>query len=403
MYEELVSNTSFLGIAPKAGQYISRNNGVLYGTGNILGYKRIRKKSDFDKKHAIGDKSVPTFAIVPEEAETVKLIFEYYAAGYGLRRIKSMLIADGRKNSSGEVKWFESSISRLLSNPMYIGKQYQCQTEVTDFLEHTVKKNKKEDYVLIEGDFEPIISEELFNKVQEIKAQHQVKSSEGQEYGCKVSSDKWMNKLECGCGSRFQQYKWRKNESTGEVVKGYACRHRMVDGSEEYRMKRGMPTANACSMPSIPAWKFDFIAQTIFSQIWKDKKESILKFYDFVARGYNDDTGISSRYEHLKRQQQRFKRKLDSLTELYTEGEITIEQYRSKKKEYQQQLDNIEMELTSIGNNGGNSEDDVKHKLLEIKNTLNSIANFDGEWIDECVVQNYIDKVVCIYRPKSAV
>ena len=104
----------------KAGQYISRANGVLYGTGNILGYKRIRRKSDPDKKNAIGDKSVPTFEVVPEQAETVRLIFEMYAEGYGLKRIKNYLEQNGYKTATGKTKWFESSLSRILGNPMYI-------------------------------------------------------------------------------------------------------------------------------------------------------------------------------------------------------------------------------------------------------------------------------------------
>ncbi len=341
----------------KAGQYISRNNGVLYGTGNILGYTRIRKKSDSDKRNAIGDKSVPTFAIIPEEAETVKLIYEWYALGYGIRRIKSMLEAEGRKNSAGKTRWFDSTISRILSNPMYIGKQYQCMTETIDFLNHTIKKNKKEDYILIEGDFEPIISEELFNKVQELKSQHQVKNFENKEYGCKVANDKWINKLECGCGSRFQQYHWRTNETTGEQIKGYACRHRIVDGSTEYRKKRNMPAINACDMPSMPAWKFDFMALTIFSQM-------------------------------------RFKTKMSALLELFTEGDITKADFRDKRAEYQKQLETIENELASIGYSEDSTESRNKQKLTEIKQTLDTMMDFEGEWISDCIVQNYVDKVV---------
>lgn len=53
----------------RAGQKISREKGVLYGTGNILGYKRVNG----------------TYVIDPEQAYTVQKIFELYAAGYGCR------------------------------------------------------------------------------------------------------------------------------------------------------------------------------------------------------------------------------------------------------------------------------------------------------------------------------
>ena len=51
----------------KAGQKISRDNGVLYGNGNILGYDRVGE----------------TYVINEEQAETVRMIFDLYLQGYG--------------------------------------------------------------------------------------------------------------------------------------------------------------------------------------------------------------------------------------------------------------------------------------------------------------------------------
>ena len=56
----------------KAGQRISRENGVLYGSGNILGYDR---------------KPGETYTINPEQAETVRIIFELYSKGYGEKKV----------------------------------------------------------------------------------------------------------------------------------------------------------------------------------------------------------------------------------------------------------------------------------------------------------------------------
>lgn len=53
----------------RAGQKISRDNGVLYGNGNIIGYDR--------------DKAKGTYVINPEQAETVRIIFDLYSKGYG--------------------------------------------------------------------------------------------------------------------------------------------------------------------------------------------------------------------------------------------------------------------------------------------------------------------------------
>ena len=379
----------------KAGQYIARNNGVLYGNGNILGYDRIRKRSDPDKRNAIGDRKVPTFAIVPEQAETVRMIFNLYAEGYGLRRIKNQLELLGRKNSKGEVKWFDSTITKVLENPMYIGKQYQGKTTVTDYLTHKIRHNAKEDYVLVEGDFEPIISEELFYKVQSMKKNKSTKDAFGRAYGYKASTDKWIQRLECGCGSGFQRYKWRVNKTTGEEVLGYTCRHRVVDGSAEFRKKKGLPIEDACSMPSMPAWKFDFMAMQIFSVLWGDRQDCILDVYKFIAENYQVDiSSQESRGDSLKKEIERYKHKSQALIDLYTDGSITLEQFKEKQGEFKSRLCSLENELKELEPKLKSSDQVTQENLEKIKETLNRLVDYDSEHASDELVANFVDKIV---------
>lgn len=381
----------------KAGQYISRANGVLYGTGNILGYKRIRRKSDPDKKNAIGDKSVPTFEVVPEQAETVRLIFEMYAEGYGLKRIKNYLEQNGYKTATGKTKWFESSLSRILGNPMYIGKQYQCQTEVLDFLSHRVKKNSKEDYVLIEGDFEPIISEELFQKVQEIRASKVVKAGfTGKSHGVRQSKDKWILKLECGCGSGFQRYKWRTNASTGEEIGGYACRHRVTDGSTEFRKSKGMPIDDTCSLPSIPEWKLDYMALEIFKKIWGNQADTIFEVYRLISQNYHiEQVKTRESPEYLEKQIQKCQSRLVALVDLYTDGDISLEVYRSKRDEYTSRMETLKAQLKEITANSGDTQEElIKERLIAIKQLLDDMALCNKEKSPNELINNFVDKIV---------
>lgn len=381
----------------KAGQYISRANGVLYGTGNILGYKRIRRKSDPDKKNAIGDKSVPTFEVVSEQAETVRLIFEMYAEGYGLKRIKNYLEQNGYKTATGKTKWFESSLSRILGNPMYIGKQYQCQTEVLDFLSHRVKKNSKEDYVLIEGDFEHIISEELFQKVQEIRASKVVKAGfTGKSHGVRQSKDKWILKLECGCGSGFQRYKWRTNASTGEEIGGYACRHRVTDGSTEFRKSKGMPIDDTCSLPSIPEWKLDYMALEIFKKIWGNQADTIFEVYRLISQNYHiEQVKTRESPEYLEKQIQKCQSRLVALVDLYTDGDISLEVYRSKRDEYTSRMETLKAQLKEITANSGDTQEElIKERLIAIKQILDDMALCNKEKSPNELINNFVDKIV---------
>ena len=89
----------------RAGQKISREKGVLYGTGNILGYERVNG----------------TYVIDPEQAYTVHKIFELYAAGYGYKKICSELMRLGCKNAHGKVEWKMDRIGKMLRNATYKG------------------------------------------------------------------------------------------------------------------------------------------------------------------------------------------------------------------------------------------------------------------------------------------
>ena len=92
-------------IRVKAGQMISFQNGVPYGNGNILGYDRVGKE----------------FVINEEQAKTVRMIYDMYLDGMGMRKIQFALEAAGRKTSTGLTNWYSSYISRVLNNPFYCG------------------------------------------------------------------------------------------------------------------------------------------------------------------------------------------------------------------------------------------------------------------------------------------
>lgn len=102
----------------RAGIQMSREKGVLYGNGNILGY-------DLDKIHK-------TYIINEEQAETVRMIFEQYATGDGLGKVAKALIAKGRKDGGGRLKWDSSKITRILRNPTYMGYCVYNRTQTTD-------------------------------------------------------------------------------------------------------------------------------------------------------------------------------------------------------------------------------------------------------------------------------
>ena len=103
----------------RAGQAISRENGVLYGNGNIIGYDRVGG----------------TYVINPEQAETIRTIFELYAQGLGQKELVNELTRRGCKDGNGNVKWSCVKISRILRNATYMGYVCYNKSKVNNFLE----------------------------------------------------------------------------------------------------------------------------------------------------------------------------------------------------------------------------------------------------------------------------
>ena len=92
-------------IRVKAGQETSMQNGVFYGNGNILGYDRVGKE----------------MVINPEQAKTVRMIYDMYLSGMGVTTIQYELEKAGRLTALGKEQWFASYISKMLRNSFYCG------------------------------------------------------------------------------------------------------------------------------------------------------------------------------------------------------------------------------------------------------------------------------------------
>ena len=72
--------------------------------------------------------------IVPEEAEIVRMIFDLYVQGNGVRKIKKYLESHGIKTVTGKSEWSTSTIDRMLSNEKYAGQVLMQKTYTPDFL-----------------------------------------------------------------------------------------------------------------------------------------------------------------------------------------------------------------------------------------------------------------------------
>lgn len=101
------------------------------------------------------------------EANIVKYIFESYAKGHGYRKIANALNHKGYVTKKGN-PFSISAVTYILSNPFYIGKiQFAKYKDWND----KRRKGLNDKPVIAEGKHTPIISQDLWDKVQARKKQ----------------------------------------------------------------------------------------------------------------------------------------------------------------------------------------------------------------------------------------
>ncbi len=113
-----------------------------------------------------------------ENAKIVKMIFEMYTNGKNLGEIISALEALNISPPKGGNIWYKSTIQRMLTNVTYTGKiQYIDKKHIkkrNSLNKIVYVKNTNPEIYLVKGLHEPIISEEIFKKAQEIYKNNQL-------------------------------------------------------------------------------------------------------------------------------------------------------------------------------------------------------------------------------------
>ena len=144
------------------------------------------------------DKDTRQLIINPEEAETVKLIFEMYSNGYGYSDILNELYSKDLKTKKGNY-FAKNSLYNILTNPKYQGNyvfnRASAKTTTGTRNNHLYKDN--EDMIVIEGGCPQIISQEIYETVQKRISDNKLKGGRLNTKECYLLSGKlYCN--ECG-------------------------------------------------------------------------------------------------------------------------------------------------------------------------------------------------------------
>ena len=325
----------------RAGQKVSREKGTLYGSGNILGYERV------------GD----TYVINPDQAETVRIIFEMYLnEGIGTGKIANRLTEMGRLNASGINKWSHGVVSRVLNNQTYMGIMAYGKSYNNNYLDQKRINNRdKSSYMCVEGNFPPIVTPEEWYCAQEIKA-GRVKENFSAKKGKKTTHcvqenrDLWGSRLRCTCGCSFRKNVWHKYDDKPNTY-GYQCYNILNNGSANQRRKAGADDTGYCDQPMIADWKLELMGKKILELVFQDKRELIDHTCDIIRKCLQTSRPQGTTLSNLVGRMERIKSKKEMLLEMRTDGEITKQEFLDQRKKLDKELQNLQAEYDSKAHN----------------------------------------------------
>lgn len=369
-------------IRVKAGQMVSFQKGVAYGNGNILGYDRKGKE----------------LVINPEQAKTVRMIYDMYLDGMGMRKIQFELEKAGRLTATGLKNWSCANIGRILNNPFYCGTIVYRKEFVPDYLEQ--KKIKNFDYVdkvVVEGTHKPIVTKEEFEQVQKILKSKSASVDNRGARGRHVSNDVWCKKLKCSCGASFNRRTWRRVNGIPQYA--YQCYHQVQTGTVQTRLNKGLSIEGICDVPMVPRWKLGAMADIIFQKFWNNRQEILSIANEMLDKHYKDDKeqDFADEIKDIQNKLNKLEQKFDNLVEMRMEWEIDKAKFNEKKEHIEKEKERLNNMLLSYHIEEDLSEEEMNEKLTILKYGLEQDFNFSTHNIPDEVIDAFVDQII-VYK-----
>ena len=296
-----------------------RRNGQYIGAFAPYGYIKHPK----DKHKLIVD---------PDAAETVKLIFSLFLQGTSKRAIALHLNEHGVPSPSAykllkglpvstrgydEPMWGGRMIHAILTNPTYTGDLAQGRSRVKSYKVHQIETVPREEWVEVAGTHEAIINYETFDKVQALLKRDTRTSPEGRKVHL------FSGFLKCAdCGRAVTRCVSKNNHVY------YAC--------STYKNR----SRTACTMHSIKherleaAVLFGIQYQVHLAVSYSEAITRINSAPTKKSQSFRLDELITTKEKELAK----ITRYKQSLYQDWKDGEISQQDYRSMKADYERQV-----------------------------------------------------------------
>ena len=162
---------------------------------------------------------------------------------------------------------------------------------------------------------------------------------------------------------------------------------------QKKRRKQGLDDTGFCDIPMIADWKLEIMCKCIIEEIWKDRNEAMKQACKILEKCYQADMDNQTEKIVIQKKIDKLKLKIDTLIDMRAEGDISIEEYRNRRKRLDNELANYETKI----NVHDASEEVISEEGLnwnKIYATLEKVIDISGAKVDNKFVEKFIGKIV---------
>lgn len=316
--------------------------------------------------------------IIPEQAVVVKRMFEEALNGKGTRAIARGLEQDGIPTKKGNI-WSAATVNGILKNEKYTGDAI-FQKTFTDKNFNRHRNYGEQDQYLVKNHHVPIITHELFDKVQNLLEHH------GQEKGIEKGNDKYQvryafsGKIICGeCGSTFKRRKHYK--PSGDYIAW--CCNKHIENKKECSMKyiadEVLKVAFVQMMQKLEATQTKIIKPFALSLSGKSDKGNLLKLSEI-------DDCIEKNIEQRK-----------VLVSLMSSAILEPAVFNKENNALVAEFNRLQTEKEAMAGciTFNRKQSEEAQKLLKYLSKCGAIAQYDDD-----IFLSYVEKIVVYSREK---
>lgn len=277
----------------------------------------------------------------------------------------------------GNTNWSESSVRGILKNVKYKGDVLQGKTYTVDPISHKRKVNMGEqDKYYMENHHESIISEDIWNKVQDImRTRRETSCDAGIKEGYFNTKYAFSNSMECAfCGRVVSRKKWGKDKV------GWQCMAAIKKGKKDCTNSKVIPQ-NVIEKAFIEVHKM----------LLADNQEVVNDFFKKVEKAIKKNNTLET-IQSLKEKEKSLQSQMRKLLDMSLNEAITEEEYTSKKSELDKKLADVTKKITK---NVGVSkvEERIHDRVSNMKQNLkckNNIIDYFDEDAYKCLIKKVI-------------